>query len=403
MFSSIYKSLQSVFFRLSRPFVYIFGNKVNSILCDPKHIVITRLEDVGDMLVFIPTLKTFRHGYPNSKITLLTRSKAGFEIIESCPYIDQIFHLKNTFFGKLSLVLKLRKNKPDLFVISSQEFGKVKWGLWGGAKIIVGYQEAKLYNEFRKIKLPGFIQVAPKWNDSLTELERNLQLASAVGITTLHREIDYTWIRKTDTRFSNALVRGLGIKPMEFTVILAPFSKRKPKEWEYGKFAIVADWLIENLKANVVVIGAVHEEPKANLIFKNMKNTCYNAVGRTSLRQLPAFMKNTDFVIGVDSGPIHFAAALKIPYVSIFGPGEFTKWAHTYNSRIQQNIFKNPYCSPCNKEVCDDNHCMTGVGVDEVIDRVKLMAKNGVWGNKIKTRVLELSEYEQKIGVAATF
>ena len=42
--------------------------------------------------------------------------------------------------------------------------------------------------------------------------------------------------------------------------------------------------------------------------------------GKTNLRQLVALMERAELVIGNDTGPMHIAAALGRPMVSLFGP-----------------------------------------------------------------------------------
>jgi len=379
--------IQSAMFRLTRPFTYVFGSRgVEKVLFKPRNIVLTRLEDVGDMLVFVPTLKTFRRGYPNAKITLVTRSKTGHEVINGCPYVDKIIHVKDSFYGKFKFIRSLRKIKPDIFVVSAQEFGKVKWGLWGKAKVIVGYREAKSYNEFRKIKLAGIVQVFPAWDNSLNEVEKNLKFASSVGISSIYRELEYTWPTTMESRFSNILIRSLNISVRDFVVILLPFSKREAKEWTPEKFAYLADWIIENLNAKLIINGAPNEHSKIASIRKLMKNKCFDIAGKVSLRQLPTLIKNCDLAIGVDSGPIHFAAALKIPYVALFRPIEHEKWAHAYSPSIQKNIYKTPSCMPC-ADYCKNRTCMDAIGLEDVMEAIRDMGNAGTFGKEIKEAV----------------
>jgi len=381
---SMVVKFQSALFRCTRPFIYIFAkNGVDKILHNPKTVVITRLEDIGDMLVFIPALRTFRKGYPNAKITLITRSALGYGVIKKSPYLDRVILLENTFMGKFSLIRSLRKIKPDIFVISAQEFGKVKWGFWGKAKVIVGYRQAKLYNEYRKVKLRGFIQRFPSWDDSANEVWKNLKLASALGIGSLYPELEYTWIDSSEERFSNILVKNMRRRFTDFVVILAPFSKRESKEWDAANFAYLADWLIENLNSRVIINGAPNEQNKVDSILKLMKHDCFNAVGKVSLEQLPPLIKNCDLLVGVDSGPVHFAAALKVPYVAIFRPIEHEKWAHSYNPHIQKNIFKTPQCIPC-PDFCKERLCIDSITVDEVLNTIKKMGMKGLLGRETK-------------------
>jgi ADP-heptose:LPS heptosyltransferase len=57
------------------------------------NIVVTRLQNIGDMLVFIPALRLLRKALPEAHITLLAKHAQGIEIVRRCPYIDEILRI----------------------------------------------------------------------------------------------------------------------------------------------------------------------------------------------------------------------------------------------------------------------------------------------------------------------
>ncbi|MBR6462837.1 hypothetical protein IKS73_06850, partial [bacterium] len=54
------------------------------------NIVLTRLQNIGDMLTFIPALRTLRKALPQAKITVLAKHKGGLEVLKNCPYCDKV-------------------------------------------------------------------------------------------------------------------------------------------------------------------------------------------------------------------------------------------------------------------------------------------------------------------------
>lgn len=82
-----------------------------------------------------------------------------------------------------------------------------------------------------------------------------------------------------------------------------------------------------------------------------------NLIGQTSLRELAALIKGCKLFISADTGPLHFAAALKKPLIAMYGP---TKADRTgpYGSDDATVILSTAACAGCLKKECDDWYCM---------------------------------------------
>jgi heptosyltransferase-2 len=72
-------------------------------------------------------------------------------------------------------------------------------------------------------------------------------------------------------------------------------------------------------------------------------------------------------VITNDSGPLHVAAALAVPSVSIFGPTDPGRTVIPGASVVLRGTLA---CQPCYQRECPLKHhqCMNDVSVDEVYD-----------------------------------
>lgn len=96
-------------------------------------------------------------------------------------------------------------------------------------------------------------------------------------------------------------------------VALFPNSRGPEKEWPH--FFELTNLLISN-KINVVLVG---QNPSKE--FLTLKNKyLFNIFCETSISELPAIINEALCVVANDSGPIHLAAALKIPLVGLYGP-----------------------------------------------------------------------------------
>jgi heptosyltransferase II len=83
--------------------------------------------------------------------------------------------------------------------------------------------------------------------------------------------------------------------------------------------------------------------------------------------ELAAAMAHCAAVITNDSGPLHVAAALAVPTVSIFGPTDPERTVIPGATRV---IRQRLACQPCYQRECPLGHhrCMADVSVDEVLE-----------------------------------
>ena len=92
------------------------------------------------------------------------------------------------------------------------------------------------------------------------------------------------------------------------------------KHWPALKFAQVANKLMEQFGAKVLILGDASERAIAEVIVHAMVHKPIDLVGKTGLEILPAVIKNCNLLITNDGGPMHMAVALGVKSVSVFGP-----------------------------------------------------------------------------------
>jgi heptosyltransferase-1/heptosyltransferase-2 len=79
--------------------------------------------------------------------------------------------------------------------------------------------------------------------------------------------------------------------------------------------------------------------------------------GKTSLKELAVLIKNCDFFISADTGPLHLATAFKKSLIALYGP---TLSARTgpYANKNASVIVSPLSCTGCLKKSCSDWRCM---------------------------------------------
>ena len=107
----------------------------------------------------------------------------------------------------------------------------------------------------------------------------------------------------------------------------------------------LADHLIEDFGAEVILFGARTERDMVERIARAMHHRALNLAGATHIGDLPALLASCGLFIGNDSGAMHVAGAVGLPVVGIFGP---TDAQGTSPLTPQFTLVREPVsCSPC--------------------------------------------------------
>jgi ADP-heptose:LPS heptosyltransferase len=103
--------------------------------------------------------------------------------------------------------------------------------------------------------------------------------------------------------------------------------------------------------------------------------------GKTTLKQTAALIKLARLFIGNDCGPLHIAAAVGTPTISIFGPTDPQKLAPLGEAHIY--VRSDAACSPCYRQteeyqqVCQKYDCMERIQVAEVVEAFNKLIERG--------------------------
>ncbi|WP_200763498.1 lipopolysaccharide heptosyltransferase II [Nitrosophilus alvini] len=146
------------------------------------------------------------------------------------------------------------------------------------------------------------------------------------------------------------------------------------KRWYPDRFAKTAAALSD--KYNILIFGGPGEVKIAkdieNELLKLGVKNYKNLAGKTNIAKLISSIAALDLFITNDSGPMHIAAAYKVPTVAIFGPTDYTSTSQWKNPKSKV-ISLNLECAPCMKRVCPLKHheCMKGISAQMVIEAAK--------------------------------
>ena len=184
-------------------------------------------------------------------------------------------------------------------------------------------------------------------------------------------------------------------------VLIHCTATRSAKQWHINGWLEILEWCFNN-KLNIGLVGADPKLQKQNYFSgtledellkrygsesNNGKQNLLDLRGKTSLIELAGVCKAAQAVIGVDSGPLHIAAAVGVPVMAIvgndiegIGASPIRLWMPRSNnvsrtvskttcSLCSDNRFKNNAC------IAENHYCMENVEAAGIVKWLKKITK----------------------------
>jgi len=329
-----------------------------------KKILVVKLRHIGDVLLTVPALRALRENFPDAHLAALVNSGTE-EVLSGNPLIHEII-IFNRNIKKMHTVQKYIEELSFLRTIRRKGFDMVVDLTSGDRAAIISFISGARYRLAYDPDKSGFLgkrylytHLAAKKRGDQHMVLRNLDVVKQFGIDTQNREVNL-FIPEEARIFARKILEENNINnppPHPFTkggkeglrdtvVHIHPTSRLLFKCWKDECMAEVAKWLInEGLK--VIVTSSPErqeiERVKRILSLVGYHQSLIDLAGKTTIKQLAAIAEASDLFIGVDSAPMHIAAAVGTPVIAIFGAGErsWRPWGNGHVALFKEAVSGN--------------------------------------------------------------
>jgi len=287
-----------------------------------QKIAIFRALQLGDLLCAIPAIRTLRHSYPHSRISLIGLPGMR-EIATRFPhYIDEFIDfpgypgLPEQQFDAEKFALfreEMNERRFDL-ILQMQGNGSIVNAMLGsfGAKYLSGFCE-------HREKESPLMLCYPNYGHEVT---RHLALMKHLECEdTENLEMEFPITEHDGYELEK---RGPRLNSGEY-VCIHPGSRGSWRQWPPLYFASVAD-ICSAYGYKVVITGTAAEVELAEKIAGLMRHQPLVTSGKTNLGMVALLIKNAQALICNCTGVSHIAAALKTKSVVISMDGEPERW-----------------------------------------------------------------------------
>ncbi|MBI5644198.1 MAG: putative lipopolysaccharide heptosyltransferase III [Deltaproteobacteria bacterium] len=371
-----------------------------------NNILVIKLRHIGDVLLTVPAIRALRESFPHARLSALVNSGTE-DMLTLNPLVDEVIsfkrsikglHIGRRVSGELKLIKDLRGKKFDLTVDLTGGDRPAFIAFSIGAKYRLGYVPRRGFAGKRLL----YTHLAKRPSIKTHTVLRDLGLLREFGIDTKDFTVDIHTSPADDASIDKAL-KEAGYDGGSFAHV-HPTSRWLFKCWTDTGMAYVLD-MLEDSGVRVVLTSGPDEKERKKIasIVSLMRTRPVDLSGKITLKQLASLSKRASFFFGVDTAPMHIAAAVGARVVSIFGPSGAFDWgpwdnkeANGWALKAENNGWNSPYtqkggvqrfgknmviqmdwdCVPCGKAGCEGTgvcRCLEDLDAESVWNIVKGM------------------------------
>jgi heptosyltransferase-3 len=339
-------------------------------LASVQRALVVKLRHHGDVLLASPVLQVLKNRAPHVEIDALVYADTR-EMLEGHPALSEL-HLIDRGWKRSGLASQVRHEGALFSRLNARRYQLLVHltDHWRGAWLSQGLRP-------RWSVAPARESRAWRWSFSHRyalprgtprhTVELNLDALRRLGIYPDEAEKRLVMVPGVDAmKAVDALLGKHGLATGGF-IQVHPTSRWLFKAWTEEANAELLRRLSKD-GHRVVVTGAPDAREKS--IIGRILGDAPGVVdlsGQLSLREMAALTSRARLFFGVDSAPMHIAAAMGTPVVALFGPSDERAWGPwKVPHRVVTSAFA---CRPCNNDGCGGgkvSECLTQLPVDRV-------------------------------------
>jgi len=282
-----------------------------------RNVLMVRLSAIGDVVHTMPVAAALKRSFPHIRLTWAVEDRCA-ELVACNPYVDEVFPLPRhawrtrrfrptTWVTGSRRLMELRTKHFDLALDLQGLLKSAVVAFASGAPVRLGYHWQREGARF-------LVQGVPPPKEPTHVVQQYLDVVRYLGGKA--ESVDFGLCIPDEAEASvQRLLEELGVSPPY--AVINPSAGHAAKRWSPERFAAVC----ERLHAAGVVpvlVGHSMDAPLAAEIRAACPVPVASAVGRTSLIELAALIRDARLHMAGDTGSIHMAAALGVPLVALY-------------------------------------------------------------------------------------
>jgi heptosyltransferase-3 len=350
-----------------------------------RRVLVIKLRHHGDVLLTSPVFTVLKKALPGAEIDALVYAETA-PMLEDHPAIARL-HTIDRGWKRRGLAVQARSEIGLLRTLAARRYDLVVHltehprGAWLTRLLRPRYAVARELPDAHLLWRTSFTHYyrLPR-GTRRHSVECNLDAVRRLGLQPGQDERHLVLVPgAADLGRARELMAQHGIQARGF-IQVHPGSRWMFKCWTPEGYARLIDRLVDE-GWRIVLTGApdARERELADAILGALADpsraSVVDLVGQVNLRELAALTREARLFIGVDSAPMHIAAAVATPVVALFGPSSEIEWGPW---RVANRVVASTEhgCRPCGIDGCGGgkvSECLTTLSVERVHSAVRAL------------------------------
>lgn len=307
-----------------------------------KKILVFKFGGLGDYLNIMPFLEDLRIFYPGAEISAVT-SPAGKELLEHKKHVDrcivsQIFYKQGSesVFSidavKDIFTIKKRLDAPyDLYIDLVSKYSRAGSLKPFIVKLISHPRFSVGLNCMNRARFLD-LKVPEERNEIKHNIERYNDVLRALGGSPVFHLPSISQREETHRAAMDYFLPYKG----KLKIGIHPGANAKffsHRAWPVERFALLAEKLDSTHECSIFATGSEAEENLVHKLQELSKVKIYRVPAQSGIIDFCAYLKQLDYFISNDTGPMHLAVAMNVPTLGIFGHADYESYG-TYPEEV---------------------------------------------------------------------
>jgi ADP-heptose:LPS heptosyltransferase len=321
---------------------------------------------LGDLLLSSPIGEALKQHFPGISVTWWVRSRHA-PILDASPHVDRTWTDEaGAPFG--SLLRTIRRGRYDLVLFPWTTGRQAALAWLGGIPRRIGQAGRVAYSWM----FTDRVRVRSAYGDTSSHwVDIQLDYARAAGCDA-GAIAPRIWLTGADREAAAHLLASRGMTSGDVLCALhvgrdLPIASLP---WNVDRLVDIGRAVSSAHGVRIVLTGSDAERPVVTRVQHGIGPAALNLAGDTNdVRQLAAVIDRSALFVGLDSGPMHVAAALGVPVVGVFalasdGPARWGPYG-TASRIVRTGSWHCP--RRCTKETCRDFECLARIDVEGAV------------------------------------
>ena len=269
----------------------------------PKHIIISRTDSIGDVILTLPLAGLIKKEFPNCSISFIGQPYTQ-AVIERCNEVDQ-------FISKADFIVASATFEADAIIHVFPDPAIAK----AAKKMDIQFRIGTTNRWFHWLYCNRLVRLSRR-HSPLHEAQLNAQLLKPI-LSAVHYTLDQL---AEAVSIDRAATTNFQLDQSKYHLILHPTSKGSAREWGIQNFEQLLTLLPKDL-FTLYLCGLESDRAKlAALLEKCDGEHFIDCIGKFNLSTYIDFIQAADGLIANSTGPLHIAAISNKDAFGIYPP-----------------------------------------------------------------------------------